>query len=60
MRAALNLDVYNTLNSNDPLTLNQTFGGALPWLAPLCNTTRPNCDVVMMPRLFKVSTQIDF
>ena len=60
LKSTVNLDVYNVLNSADALTLNQTFGGTLPWLAPRCTTTSNTCDTVMKPRLLKISAQFDF
>lgn len=59
-RAVLNLDVYNMLNENSPLTVNTTLGGAIPWQQPRCTTGGNSCDTVMRPRLLKISAQLDF
>jgi hypothetical protein len=50
-RAAVNLDVFNALNANSVLSLNNTFGGATAWLAP---------QSIMQGRLLKISGQFDF
>jgi hypothetical protein len=50
-RAAINLDMFNALNANSVLALNNTFGGATPWLTP---------QSIMQGRLLKISGQFDF
>lgn len=50
-RAALNLDFYNLLNNNTPTVLNNTFGGATPWLGP---------QTIPLARFAKISAQLDF
>ena len=48
-RTSINFDFYNILNSNSVLTENQVFGGA--WRTP---------QSILLPRLFKLSAQLDF
>jgi hypothetical protein len=50
-RTSVNLDVFNALNANPVLSLNNTFGGATPWLTP---------QSIMQGRLLKISGQVDF
>jgi hypothetical protein len=50
-RAGVNLDMFNALNANSVLALNNTFGGARPWLTP---------QAIMQGRLLKISGQFDF
>jgi hypothetical protein len=51
LRTAVNLDVYNALNSNAALSVFGTVGGALAWQTP---------QSIMQARLIKVSAQFDF
>ena len=48
-RTSLNFDFYNIMNSNSVLTENQTFSAA--WRTP---------QSILLPRLFKLSAQLDF
>jgi hypothetical protein len=48
-RTSLNFDFYNVTNSNSVLTENQTFSAA--WRTP---------QSILLPRLFKLSAQLDF
>jgi len=48
-RTSLNFDFFNLTNSNSVLTENQTFGAA--WRTP---------QSILLPRLFKLSAQLDF
>ena len=50
-RASVNLDMFNALNANSVLALNNAFGGATPWLTP---------QSIMQGRLLKISGQFDF
>jgi len=50
-RTSVNLDVFNALNESSILSLNNTFGGTTPWLAP---------QSIMQGRLVKISAQFDF
>jgi hypothetical protein len=50
-RVAVNLDIFNALNADSVLSVNNTFGGARPWLSP---------QSIMQGRLLKVSGQFDF
>jgi len=50
-RVALNLDMFNALNADSVLSVNNTFGGARPWLSP---------QSIMQGRLLKISGQLDF
>ena len=47
----MNLDMFNALNANSVLSLNNAFGGATPWLTP---------QSIMQGRLLKISGQFDF
>lgn len=49
IRVLGSIDVYNTLNANPVLSLNQNYGPA--WLTPTA---------ILAARLFKVSAQVDF
>lgn len=60
LRATINLDVFNLLNSVDALQVNQVVGIRIPYLDPRCTSTRNACETVLKPRMFKISTQIDF
>jgi hypothetical protein len=48
-RTSINFDFYNVTNSNSVLTENATFGAA--WRTP---------QSILLPRLFKLSAQLDF
>jgi hypothetical protein len=48
-RTSINFDFFNVTNSNSVLTENQTFGAA--WRTP---------QSILLPRLFKLSAQLDF
>ena len=50
-RTAVNLDIFNALNASSVLAVNNTFGGARPWLTP---------QSIMQGRLLKISAQFDF
>jgi hypothetical protein len=50
-RAQVGVDVYNALNTDVPLTYNQTFVPGGPWLTPTS---------VMTARFVKVGIQLDF
>jgi hypothetical protein len=50
-KTSVNLDLFNALNENPILSLNNTFGGTTPWLAP---------QSIMQGRLVKISAQFDF
>jgi hypothetical protein len=50
-RVAINLDIFNALNADSVLSVNNTFGGARPWLSP---------QSIMQGRLLKISGQLDF
>ena len=50
-RTSVNLDIFNALNEDPVLSLNNTFGGATPWLTP---------QSIMQGRLLKISAQFDF
>ena len=51
VRTSVNLDMFNALNANSVLALNNVFGGARPWLTP---------QSIMQGRLLKISAQFDF
>ena len=55
LRSVISLDLYNTLNTNTPITANSSFSlstaGTVSWLAPT---------EILNPRLAKVSFQVDF
>jgi hypothetical protein len=48
-KTSINFDFYNITNSNSVLTENATFGAA--WRTP---------QSILLPRLFKLSAQLDF
>ena len=48
-RTAVNFDFYNVTNSNSVIAENATYGGA--WR---------NVQGILLPRLFKISAQLDF
>ena len=50
-RVAVNIDMFNALNADSVLSVNNTFGGARPWLSP---------QSIMQGRLLKISGQLDF
>ncbi len=50
-RTAINLDIFNALNGNAVLAVNNSFGGTTPWQAP---------QAIMQARLLKISAQFDF
>jgi hypothetical protein len=50
-KAAINLDMFNALNSSSVLAVNSAFGGTTPWQRP---------QSILQARLLKISTQFDF
>mgnify|MGYP003350982876 CR=1 FL=1 len=50
-RTSINVDLFNALNANAILAVNNAFGGTTPWLAP---------QSIMQGRLVKISGQFDF
>jgi hypothetical protein len=50
-RTSLNLDFLNLFNSNSILAVNNTFGGATPWLTP---------QSILLAGYVKIGAQVDF
>ncbi|HEY7445888.1 MAG TPA: hypothetical protein VH701_25900, partial [Vicinamibacterales bacterium] len=48
-RTSVNFDFYNMLNSNSVIQENVTYGAA--WRTP---------QIILLPRIFKISAQFDF